>query len=155
MTDPFRFSRRNLLQEYYQSEILAPADVVQSWIELAELARVEFERMGLPASVSVDGDSRATPPGVSIHVSRGVPYGVEVRWRTAVFDSPRYRAKLIAQANDDPFLVYERQVQSIMSNAAHRLLEKAGFRVLVDNSAHMDHEFRVLAAPTGEVGSAL
>ncbi|WP_116200786.1 hypothetical protein [Amycolatopsis circi] len=155
MTDPFTFSRRSLLREHDEDELLAPADAVESWIELAELACAEFGRMGVPASISVEGDSRSVPPGVDVHVSRGAPYGVEVRWKTAVFDSPGYRAKLIAQANDDPFLVYERHVQSLMSRAAHKLLEKAGFRVLVDNSAHMDHEFRVLAAPTGEAGSAL
>ncbi|MGW4396081.1 hypothetical protein ACWEHA_12385 [Amycolatopsis nivea] len=149
MTDPFQFSKKLLLAQRQALEDRAPGEAVATWVELANLARAELQRLGLPASISTSGDpvSLETPPGVRIHIDDRYPYGVLFSWHAPISDTESFREKLIAQKMDDPLLTQVFEVTRMMERAVHRLLDKAGFRVFIDNSAHMYYEFRILAAP--------
>ncbi|SFO12683.1 hypothetical protein [Amycolatopsis rubida] len=149
MTDPFQFSKKNLLDEHQVVEVRAPDDAVATWFELAGLACAELRRMGVPASVEAPDEPLAleSPPGARIHVADRYPYGVLFSWNSPIVDSESFQAKLIAQKVDDPLVVRVFEVARMMERAVHRLLDKAGFRVLIDNSAHMNYEYRILAAP--------
>ncbi|WP_134664434.1 MULTISPECIES: hypothetical protein [unclassified Amycolatopsis] len=156
MTDPFQFSTKSLLDKRQALEDRAPGEAVETWVELAKLARAELRRLGLPASISTSGDpvSLEEPPGVRIHVADRYPYGVLFSWNAPITDSESFRAKLIAQQMDDPLVVRVFEVTRMIERAVHRLLDKAGFRVLIDNSAHMNYEYRILAAPARLGGTA-
>ncbi|WP_336157022.1 hypothetical protein [Amycolatopsis sp. VC5-11] len=149
MTDPFQFSKKSLLDQQQALEERAPDEAVATWVELANLARAELQRLGLPASISTSRDpvSLDTPPGVCIHIADRYPYGVLFSWHAPIIDTESFREKLIAQKMDDPLVVRVFEVTGMIERAVHRLLDKAGFRVFIDNSAHRYYEFRVLAAP--------
>lgn len=123
MSDPLR------LMETWSTEggeaVQASADAVESWTELANLARDELVRMGIPAVVHAWAEAS---PGAVVEVHAGPPYGVTVKWKTAVADS------------DDA-------AKDILEETMYSVLSAANFRTLVEKVGPDQYIFRVLKRP--------
>lgn len=71
---------------YEQPLYRAPDDVVAGWMELANQARAELERFGLPATVARDDNPnpRGQPSGALIIVNPKHPFGVTLDWEPPI-----------------------------------------------------------------------
>jgi len=99
-----------------------------SWPELAELARAELERCGLPATVVPRG-ARPAPTGVVLSVSAEEPAGVFLEWNPFDGESARYRA---LSGTDPGYLGdYVDDVRNLFARAALDVLAAAGFKTAV------------------------
>ncbi|SEF26319.1 hypothetical protein SAMN05421837_103190 [Amycolatopsis pretoriensis] len=99
-----------------------------SWPELAELARDELERCGLPATVVPRG-ARPAPTGVVLSVSAEEPAGVFLEWNPLDAESARYQA---LTGTDSGYLGdYVDDVRDLFARAALDVLAAAGFKTAV------------------------
>lgn len=116
--------------------VQASAEAVESWTELANLARDELLRMGIPAVVHAQGEPWAEEsPGAVLEVNAGPPYGVIVRWNPAVADS------------DDAAEQYLTAAKDILEETMYSVLSAANFRTLIEKVGSGNYIFRVLKKP--------
>ncbi|WP_033292119.1 hypothetical protein [Amycolatopsis jejuensis] len=152
MPDPFEFVKKSRLDNEHGLPVPAPADVVETWMQLAELVRFELDRIGLPASIQTkDSPWGDEPPGVLIEVHEIDPYGVIVKWHPPITRSPSFREKLRAQDYGDPLWTYVVEVRQVMEQALYHILTRAGFRMFVDTGEHVSQIFRVIAEPSRQL----
>ena len=101
-----------------------------AWPELAELARDELERCGLPATVVPPG-ARPAPTGVVLSVSAEEPAGVFLEWNPLDSESERYQVLTGARAGDMYLRFYVDDVRGLFARAALDVLAAAGFKTAV------------------------
>lgn len=135
MTEPLQ-----LMEDFLTGGGEAPAqaseEAVQSWFELANLARAELVRMGIPTVVHAEAELAITAQaGAVIEVNAGPPYGVIVKWRPAVVDLDCSKDDYIASAKD------------FLEQTIYAVLSAANFRTMIDRDMHGAYIFRVLQAP--------
>lgn len=106
------------------------------WDELAEQAKAELEKCGLPATVIPRG-TRPAPTGVVLSVSTEEPAGVFLEWNPLDRGSERYRALTDSDTeygtgNLHIYLGdYVQDVRDLTARAALDVLAAAGFRTEV------------------------
>lgn len=140
MTDPFQFDEKSRAEN--DPDYRAPAEAIDSWLELAHAVEAELTRMGFAASVLREADFHPYPVGAHIRVHESHPFGVEVTWRAPLMESESYRGKLRAQDANSPLLRYVLDARKVIVEALLDVLAKAGFRTRIDHEVH-----RVLEAP--------
>ncbi|GAB3893380.1 hypothetical protein GCM10029964_070060 [Kibdelosporangium lantanae] len=121
-----------------------------AWQELAERAKDELERCGIPATVVPRG-ARPAPTGVVLSVSTEEPAGVFVEWNPLDSGSERYQV-LIGDRADEKYLSdYLDDVRDLLARAALDVLAAAGFRTTVwyDFLYGRSRVCRVLGPPAG------
>ncbi|WP_116200785.1 hypothetical protein [Amycolatopsis circi] len=134
MTEPLQLMENFLAGG--EASVKASAEAVRSWIELAELARAELARMGIPAAVRTEGGPwAAAEAGAVIEVNAGPPYGVIVKWKPAVVES------------DDSKDGHLLSAKEFLEETTYAVLSAAYFRTLIDRDARGGCIFRVLQAP--------
>ncbi|GHF79653.1 hypothetical protein FHX82_005795 [Amycolatopsis bartoniae] len=137
-----------LARQFAESGFVPAAEVVASWQELAELARDELERCGVPASVTASG-ADAVPTGVCLSVSLEEPYGVFLEWNPLDSGSRRYRALTESRSGTAYLADYIGDVRGLLARAALEVLAAAGFRTLLEYDFLFGgrRAYRVLAPP--------
>jgi hypothetical protein len=99
-----------------------------SWPELAELAKAELDRCGVPATVVPRG-ARPAPTGVVLSVSAEEPAGVFLEWNP--FDSGSERYQVLTGTGDQYLSDYAGDVRDLFARAALDVLAAAGFHTAV------------------------
>lgn len=145
MTDPLQFHEKSLAEN--DPDYRAPAEAVDSWLELARAVEAELTRMGFAASVLREADSHPYPTGTHIRVHESYPFGVEISWRAPITETKSYRGKLLAQDASSPLLRYVLDARKVIVEALLDVLTKAGFRTQIDHDGSTSYVYRVLEAP--------
>ncbi|MFJ7216376.1 hypothetical protein [Amycolatopsis sp. NPDC098790] len=107
-----------------------PAADPVSWPELAQQARDELDRCGLPATV-VPHDARPAPTGALLSVSTEEPAGVFLDWNPLDGRSERYEVLTGARPGNEYLGGYAGDVRDLFARAALDVLAAAGFRTEV------------------------
>ncbi|WP_410591396.1 hypothetical protein [Amycolatopsis sp. lyj-23] len=145
MTDPFRYEKAALVAD--DPMFRAPDEAVAAWRELAEAVRAELTRMGFAAAVLDRFSPDPWPAGAQVLVNDIQPFGVTLDWRAPVEDTESYRAHLLAQDSDDPFVGYVLTANELIVRTLLEVVRAAGFRTLVDHEERQTYHYRVLEAP--------
>ncbi len=101
-----------------------------SWPGLAERARDELERCGLPATVVPRG-AHPAPTGVVLSVSAEEPAGVILDWNPFDSGSERYQVLTGARPGNAYLSDYADDVRNLFARAALDVLAAAGFETEV------------------------
>lgn len=101
-----------------------------AWPELAELARDELDRCGLPATVVPLG-ARPAPTGVVLSVCAEEPAGVFLEWNPLDSGSARYEVLTGARPGNVYLRYYAADVRDLFARAALDVLAAAGFKTEV------------------------
>ncbi|MEW2508460.1 hypothetical protein AB0878_49175 [Amycolatopsis sp. NPDC047767] len=101
-----------------------------AWQELAERAKDELERCGLPAAVIPRG-ARPAPTGVVLSVSAEEPTGVFLDWNPLDSRSERYHVLTGARDGTMNLSEYVDDVRDLFARAAVDVLAAAGFKTEV------------------------
>jgi hypothetical protein len=145
VTDPFQFVDKSRTDD--DLDYHAPAEAVDSWLELARAVETELTRMGFAASVLRESAFHPYPSGAHIRVHESYPFGVELSWRAPVTETESYRGKLRAQDAGSPLLRYVLDARKVIVEALLDVLAKAGFRTQIDHEGSTSYLHRVLEAP--------
>jgi hypothetical protein len=145
VTDPFQFHEKSRPEN--DPDYRAPAEAVDSWLELAHTIEAELTRMGFATSVLREKAFHSDPLGAQIRVNESYPFGVEISWRAPVMETESYRGKLLAQDASSPLLRYVLDARKVIVEALLDVLAKAGFRTQIDHEGSTSYVYRVLEAP--------
>ncbi|MYW97107.1 MULTISPECIES: hypothetical protein [Amycolatopsis] len=116
--------------------VQASAEAVEVWTELANVARDELVRTGIPTVVHAHGESWAeASPGAVLEVNAGPPYGVVVRWMPAVAEP------------DDAAEQYLTAAKDLLEETMYSVLSAANFQTLIEKVGSDSYIFRVLKRP--------